>query len=114
MSLRLGCDVGGTFTDFLVHDETSGAITTLKVPTTPEAPEEGVMQGLATLSVKHPGLMSDLTAVIHGTTLVINAILERKGAETALIATMGFPDVLETRREIRYDIYDVAATSQVV
>lgn len=107
MSLRLGCDVGGTFTDFLIHDSVTGAITTLKVPTTPEAPEDGVMQGLATLSAQHPGLMTDLTAVIHGTTLVINAILERKGAETALIATTGFPDILETRREIRYDIYDI-------
>lgn len=107
MSLRLGCDVGGTFTDFLVHDEVTGAITTLKVPTTPHAPEDGVMQGLATLAQQHPGLMGDLTAVIHGTTLVINAILERKGAETALIATEGFPDILETRREIRYDIYDI-------
>lgn len=107
MSLRLGCDVGGTFTDFLLHDSESGEITTLKVPTTPEAPEDGVMQGLATLSRQHPGLMGDLTALIHGTTLVINAILERKGAETALIATRGFPDILETRREIRYDIYDI-------
>jgi N-methylhydantoinase A/oxoprolinase/acetone carboxylase beta subunit len=107
MNLRLGCDVGGTFTDFLVHDAATGAITTLKVPTTPLAPEDGVMQGLATLARQHPGLMGDLTAVIHGTTLVINAILERKGAETALIATEGFPDILETRREIRYDIYDI-------
>lgn len=107
MSLRLGCDVGGTFTDFLIHDSTSGKITTLKVPTTPEAPEDGVMAGLKTLSAQHPDLMTDLTAVIHGTTLVINAILERKGAETGLLATMGFPDILETRREIRYDIYDI-------
>ncbi len=107
MSLRLGCDVGGTFTDFLLHDPASGEITTLKVPTTPEAPEDGVMQGLASLSARQPGLLGDLTALIHGTTLVINAILERKGAETALIATRGFPDILETRREIRYDIYDI-------
>ena len=107
MSFRLGCDVGGTFTDFLLHDSKSGEITTLKVPTTPKAPEDGVMQGLATLSRQQPGLMGDLSALIHGTTLVINAILERKGAETALIATRGFPDILEIRREIRYDIYDI-------
>ena len=107
MSLRLGCDVGGTFTDFLIHDSVSGEITTLKVPTTPDAPEDGVMAGIASLSAQHLGLMSELTAVIHGTTLVINAILERKGAKTALIATTGFPDSLETRREIRYDIYDI-------
>jgi len=107
MNLRLGCDVGGTFTDFLIHNEVTGAIATLKVPTTPEAPEDGVMHGLAILAVRHPGLMGNLTAVIHGTTLVINAIIERKGAETALIATRGFRDILETRREIRYDIYDI-------
>ncbi len=107
MSLRLGCDVGGTFTDFLLHDSKSGEITTLKVPTTPDAPEVGVMQGFATLSGQHLDLMGNLSALIHGTTLVINAILERKGAETALVATRGFPDILETRREIRYDIYDI-------
>lgn len=107
MSLRLGCDVGGTFTDFLLHDPDTGAFTTLKVPTTPDAPEDGVMAGLAALSAQRPRLLTQLTALIHGTTLVINAILERKGAETALIATRGFPDILETRREIRYDIYDI-------
>ncbi|MEO1679576.1 MAG: hydantoinase/oxoprolinase family protein [Pseudomonadota bacterium] len=107
MSLRLGCDVGGTFTDFLLHDSETGAVTTLKVPTTAEAPGDGVLEGLAALAAERPDLLSDLTALIHGTTLVINAILERKGAETALIATRGFPDILETRREIRYDIYDI-------
>ena len=107
MNLRMGCDVGGPFTDFLLHDLGTGAITTLKVPTTPDAPEDGVMQRLATLARQHPEMLTDLMALIHGTTLVINAILERKGAETALIATTGFPDILETRREIRYDIYDI-------
>lgn len=106
-SLRLGCDVGGTFTDFLLHDPETGAIETLKVATTPDAPERGVMTGLDSLVAARPGLLADLSALIHGTTLVINAILERKGAETALIATRGFPDILETRREIRYDIYDI-------
>lgn len=105
--LRLGCDVGGTFTDFLVHDSETGQTIALKVPTTPAAPETGVMDGIARLETDRPGLAADLTALIHGTTLVINAILERKGAETALIATRGFPDLLETRREIRYDIYDI-------
>ncbi|MEM9549826.1 MAG: hydantoinase/oxoprolinase family protein [Pseudomonadota bacterium] len=105
--LRLGCDVGGTFTDFLVHDAETGTTTALKIPTTPATPESGVMQGMAQLEWDRPGLAAELTALIHGTTLVINAILERKGAETALIATRGFPDLLETRREIRYDIYDI-------
>ena len=105
--LRLGCDVGGSFTDFLVYDTATGAIRTHKVPTTPDAPEQGVLQGLAELARAHPGLTGRLSALIHGTTLVINAIIERKGAPTGLITNDGFRDVLETRREIRYDIYDI-------
>ncbi|MEM9429441.1 MAG: hydantoinase/oxoprolinase family protein [Pseudomonadota bacterium] len=104
---RLGCDVGGTFTDFLLHDLETGAMHALKVPTTPDAPERGVREGVSQLSGAHPGLTGALSALIHGTTLVINAILERKGAETGLLVTRGFPDLLETRREIRYDIYDI-------
>ena len=105
--LRLGCDVGGSFTDFLLYDPGTGTIETHKVPTTPEAPEQGVLQGLAELARAHPGLTGRLSTLIHGTTLVINAIIERKGAVTALITNEGFRDVLETRREIRYDIYDI-------
>ncbi|MBB94822.1 MAG: 5-oxoprolinase [Rhodobacteraceae bacterium] len=105
--LRLGCDVGGSFTDFLLYDPATGAIETHKVPTTPQAPEVGVLQGLAELAQAHPGLTGRLSSLIHGTTLVINAIIERKGAVTGLITNEGFRDVLETRREIRYDIYDI-------
>ncbi|WP_163849550.1 hydantoinase/oxoprolinase family protein [Pseudooceanicola aestuarii] len=105
--LRIGCDVGGSFTDFLLFDPATGAVETLKVPTTPEAPEQGVMAGLAELAAARPGLLEGMETLIHGTTLVINAIIERKGAETALITNAGFRDVLETRREIRYDIYDI-------
>ncbi|MAC78705.1 MAG: 5-oxoprolinase [Rhodobacteraceae bacterium] len=104
---RLGCDVGGSFTDFLLYDPATGAMETHKVPTTPDAPEKGVLQGLAELADRHPGLMARIDTLIHGTTLVINAIIERKGAVTALITNQGFRDVLETRREIRYDIYDI-------
>ena len=82
---RLGCDVGGSFTDFLLYDPATGAMETHKVPTTPDAPEKGVLQGLAELADRHPGLMARIDTLIHGTTLVINAIIERKGAVTALI-----------------------------
>ena len=108
--LRIGCDVGGTFTDFLLYDGDTGAVETLKLPTTPEAPERAVLDGLAEIAGTWPDLFADMTALIHGTTLVINAIIERKGARTALITNEGFRDILETRREIRYDIYDIRQT----
>lgn len=104
---RIGCDIGGSFTDFILYDVDGGRIDTLKVATTPEAPEDGLMQGIDMLARSHPGLSDGLKVLIHGTTLVINAILERKGARTALLTTAGFRDIIETRREIRYDIYDI-------
>ena len=108
--IRIGCDVGGTFTDFLLCDAETGAVETLKVPTTPDAPERAVLDGLAALAADRPELFAATTALIHGTTLVINAIIERTGARTALITNEGFRDILETRREIRYDIYDIRQT----
>ena len=104
---RIGCDIGGSFTDFILYNAATGAIETLKVATTPDAPERGMMQGIELLAKKHPELADKLETLIHGTTLVINAILERKGARTALLTTAGFRDIIETRREIRYDIYDI-------
>ncbi|MGI9500001.1 MAG: hydantoinase/oxoprolinase family protein [Geminicoccaceae bacterium] len=104
---RLGCDIGGTFTDFLLLDEESGELTSLKRLTTPDDPSIAVADGIAELADAHPGLLDDLESIIHGTTLVINAVIERKGAKTALITTEGFRDILELRREIRYDIYDI-------
>ncbi|MCA2011211.1 hydantoinase/oxoprolinase family protein [Cereibacter sphaeroides] len=104
---RIGCDIGGSFTDFILYEVATGRIETLKVATTPEAPEDGLMQGIDALAARHPGLSEGLKVLIHGTTLVINAILERKGAKTALLTNKGFRDIIETRREIRYDIYDI-------
>jgi N-methylhydantoinase A len=104
---RIGCDIGGSFTDFILYEADTGRIETLKVATTPDAPEDGMMQGIDALTKRHPGLRTGLKVLIHGTTLVINAILERKGARTALVTTAGFRDIIETRREIRYDIYDI-------
>jgi len=107
---RIGCDIGGSFTDFILYEVGTGRIETLKVATTPTAPEEGLIQGIDALAERHPGLRDGLKVLIHGTTLVINAILERKGARTALLTTHGFRDIIETRREIRYDIYDIRQT----
>ena len=108
-SWRLGCDIGGTFTDFVLLDETSGAFSVEKVLTTPADPSEAVDDGVGRLLARHPGFVAATEHVIHGTTLIINAVIERKGARTAVIATRGFADILEMRREIRYDIYDIGA-----
>jgi len=108
-SWRLGCDIGGTFTDFVLLDETSGTFSVEKVLTTPADPSEAVDDGVGRLLARHPGFVAATEHVIHGTTLVSNAVIERKGARTAVIATRGFADILEMRREIRYDIYDIGA-----
>ena len=105
--MRLGCDIGGTFTDFVWIDDSTGEIKLEKVPTTPAAPEKGVLNGIDVYREASPGFARDLDVLVHGTTLVINALIERKGSPTALITTAGFRDILEMRNEIRYDIYDL-------
>lgn len=105
--LRLGCDIGGTFTDFVLVDTRTGAFFTNKCLTTPDDPSDAVEQGIKELLAVKPGFLDQVGDVIHGTTLVINAIIERKGAKTGLITTKGFRDVLELGREIRYDAYDI-------
>ncbi len=107
--MRLGIDVGGTFTDFVLLDDASGQIHTYKCLTTPRDPAEAIVEGMRGLTQQIPGYVGQLEEIIHGTTLVINAIIERKGARTGLITTQGFRDVLELRREMRYAPYDVFA-----
>ena len=106
---RLGCDIGGTFTDFVLLDDKTGQIKTGKCLTTPRDPSDAVELGIRTLEAVTPGFVPKLHELIHGTTLVINAIIERKGARTALITTKGFRDVLEIGREMRYAPYDIFA-----
>ncbi len=106
-SYRLGCDIGGTFTDFVLVNDATGEFQTNKCLTTPSDPSDAVETGIQQLLVKNPGFMDQVTEVIHGTTLVINAIIERKGSKTGLITTKGFRDVLELGREKRYDAYDI-------
>ena len=106
---RLGCDIGGTFTDFVLVDDETGAFQTNKCLTSPADPSEAVEQGLRQLQDQAPDFIGRVSEFIHGTTLVINAIIERKGACTGLITTRGFRDVLELGREIRYDAYDIFA-----
>ncbi|MCP4668418.1 MAG: hydantoinase/oxoprolinase family protein, partial [Deltaproteobacteria bacterium] len=106
---RLGCDIGGTFTDFVLLNDHTGEIRIHKCLTTPSDPSDAVEQGIKALEEKTPDAMGGLDEVIHGTTLVINAIIERKGARTGLITTRGFRDVIELGREIRYAPYDIFA-----
>ncbi len=102
---RLAVDIGGTFTDLAL--EHGGRRTTVKVLTTPAAPEQGVMQGFETITRTAGVAPGDVALIIHGTTLATNAIIERKGARTALITTEGFRDVLAMGNESRYDQYDL-------
>jgi N-methylhydantoinase A len=104
---RLGCDIGGTFTDFVLLDDRTGKIRIHKCLTTPSDPSDAVEQGIRELEGKAPDFVGSLDEIIHGTTLVINSIIERKGARTGLITTKGFRDVLELGREIRYAPYDI-------
>src|SRR6478672_7035152 len=91
-SARLAVDIGGTFTDLaLEHD---GRRITAKVLTTPAAPEQGVLAGMRAILEAARIAPGDIGIVIHGTTLATNAVIERKGARTALITTEGFRDVL--------------------
>ncbi|NNG08048.1 MAG: hydantoinase/oxoprolinase family protein, partial [Desulfobacteraceae bacterium] len=106
---RLGCDIGGTFTDFVLLNDQTGEIRINKCLTTPGDPSDAVEQGMKELEQNTPGFIGKLDEVIHGTTLVINSIIERKGARTGLVTTKGFRDVLEIGREIRYAPYDTFA-----
>ena len=104
-SARLAVDIGGTFTDLAL--EQAGRRVTAKLLTTPAAPEQGVLAGVRGI-LRDAGLApADIAILIHGTTLATNAIIERKGARTALITTAGFRDVLALGNESRYDQYDL-------
>jgi N-methylhydantoinase A len=102
---RLGVDIGGTFTDVAL--EVAGQRFSAKILTTPEAPERGVIAAIQAV-LREAGLSpGDLSIIIHGTTLATNAIIERKGARTALVTTEGFRDTIEIRHENRFEQYDV-------
>ena len=104
-SARLAIDIGGTFTDLAL--EADDKRTTIKVLTTPAAPEQGVMDGFRTIIRAARVAPGDIALIIHGTTLATNAVIERKGARTALVTTEGFRDVIAMGNESRYDQYDL-------
>ncbi|HEY3063369.1 MAG TPA: hydantoinase/oxoprolinase family protein [Chloroflexota bacterium] len=104
---RVGVDIGGTFTDLILVDDQTGELTVGKVLTTPADPSQAVADVLADALGRGHAPAEELQNVIHGTTLVTNAIIERKGAQTALLTTKGFRDAYEIAREHRYDLYDL-------
>jgi N-methylhydantoinase A len=103
---RLAVDIGGTFTDVAL-ELSDGALVTAKTLTTPSAPEEGVMTGVAEALEKAAIAPADIGVVIHGTTLATNALIEKRGAKTALLTTQGHRDSLEMAYENRFEQYDV-------
>ncbi|MEM8663745.1 MAG: hydantoinase/oxoprolinase family protein, partial [Pseudomonadota bacterium] len=104
---RLAFDIGGTFTDFVLLDGDAGAIHLHKCLTTPHDPSVGAIEGMTTLLAQTGVPVEALEHVVHGTTLVTNALIERKGCRTGLLTTAGFRDVLELGTEQRYDIHDL-------
>ncbi len=104
---RIGVDIGGTFTDLVLVDEATGAVRVGKLLTTPKDPSQAVEEGVVTLLHEAGAAATAVRALIHGTTLVTNALIERKGARTGLLTTAGFRDAVEIGREGRYDMYDL-------
>lgn len=106
--LRVGVDVGGTFTDFAVMDEATGRIVPFKVPTIPRNPAEAVLNGLRHLGERGELDLSRVGFFVHGTTLATNTVIERRGARTGLLVTQGFRDVLGIARVRLQNPFDFA------
>jgi N-methylhydantoinase A len=110
MSLSLGIDIGGTFTDLVLHDPVSGRASIWKESTTPDDPARGALAGAVEVLRRAGREPCEVGRVVHATTLFTNALIERKGARTALLTTTGFRDTLEIGRERKYELYDIFLT----
>ncbi len=107
MALRIGADIGGTFTDLIVSSDDGSIFHATKVLTTPDRPDDAVVAGTGEL-LKEAGQSGDgVQQFLHGTTLFTNALIERKGARTALVTTRGFRDAIDIAREHRFEMYDL-------
>jgi N-methylhydantoinase A len=106
-SLAMGIDVGGTFTDIVIHDAATGLQVSHKQLTTPADPALGVMAGIDRLLSESAIAAAEIRRVVHATTLFSNALIEREGAPTGLITTKGFRDTLEIGRERKFELYDI-------
>ncbi len=105
--LSLGIDIGGTFTDLVIHDPRDGRAVIWKESTTPDDPARGALEGTRRVLEKAGASAAQVGRVVHATTLFTNALIERKGARTGLLTTAGFRDVLEIGRERKYELYDL-------
>lgn len=105
--LSLGIDIGGTFTDLVIHDPRDGRAIIWKESTTPDDPARGALEGTRRVLEKAGVRPDQVGRVVHATTLFTNALIERKGARTGLLTTAGFADVLEIARERKYELYDL-------
>lgn len=105
--LSLGIDIGGTFTDVVIHDPRDGRAVIWKESTTPDDPARGALEGTRRVLAKAGATPAQVGRVVHATTLFTNALIERKGAKTGLLTTAGFRDVLEIGRERKYELYDL-------
>jgi N-methylhydantoinase A len=106
--VRIGIDVGGTFTDLQIFDARTGAISSFKTLTTPEDPSIGLMTGIRQAARKKGFALADVGYLLHGTTIATNAVLERKLAKGALVTTARFEDVIEIGRHYRREIYSLS------
>ena len=104
---RIGVDIGGTFTDFALFNEEGGTMVIHKQLTTPADPSVAVLEGVQALLARTSVPIAEIKSVSHGTTLVTNAVIERKGARTGMLVTKGFHDILEMGLEQRYDLFDL-------
>jgi len=107
MTHRVGIDIGGTFTDFVLLDDDHGDIHVHKRLTTPDDPAFAVLEGLDQLLGEAQIAISGVQSIIHGSTLVTNAVIERRGAAVGMLVTNGFIDVLDIALEQRYDLYQL-------
>ena len=107
MTLKIGADIGGTFTDLVLISDDGATFHFGKVLTTPAQPDDAVIAGAVKVLADVEATPSDVANIVHGTTLFTNALIERRGARTALVTTKGFRDAIEIGREHRYDIYDL-------
>ena len=109
---RVGIDVGGTFTDFVLVNTETGNLTFFKEPSVPSDPSASVERGLPKLVEKAGVTPADVEYIIHGTTLGLNAIIQRRGAKVAMVVTRGFRDLLEIGRSRMPDSYDQRASKE--
>ncbi|MGY2803805.1 hydantoinase/oxoprolinase family protein [Bradyrhizobium sp. USDA 4506] len=107
MPLKVGVDVGGTFTDFFVIDEEAGRTIRYKRPSTPAQPQEAILKGLGELLALHDLQFSAVGALFHGTTVGTNALIQRRIGKVALVTSEGFRDLIEIGRQTRPKVYDI-------